>query len=797
MYRKIETWLNNVLEYKIPSQIPSSIRAFCFNLYEDVNNVWSMELVGTESFDPDDEDWACDEITDFGTREEPLSWEKETDWNEVLSEVSSALQDYLKNGLHADILKSRMGVAVGFTDGNLEILYSDPSGMAQAGIPDKTDLKEKLQQLIKQKISEWQEEDIYAISLYVNDENDDPRRPVAVLGYNTESQVQESLPKASDGQEARWNYAFWLQNEELCLGRGDTAKDVRDWIRGQALWEQEDEITVAFVRLLVMVVKNIQASGFLKDKFGKELPFLIHELEYYDIIATQNIEANGESLVRDFVLFCLQGNMPDKSGIMPAPKSEIPEFKSGLPSRYYSSLAHREESSGPAKKAVRKRMMFLAALIFILWLSACLYFLYLHIRDAAGDRQDPGGTIQENNTGQAGEEKEELYVPATAMPDAASDSYVLIYDGMDTGPEIFLKDCACEYNRDSIQIYSCFVDDDALDAKGYAVYIRTPEGVQQIFPVRDYQVEKNAGRLIMLRGMETFEGIEGIDFVNGINEFMIKNTYSMESLIGDAYGLELSESDENFDDLQAEFIGLYQRNGHTLLRGKASALYHITGKRYTVDWEIDTESLQESTKTYLADYDIHPLYAAFLRNEISVKNPFVPEDDDRYNTELSFFDDRDYEDEPLVFGKCFSLVDVNDDGNAELIFRMTDSPSELMYILGVCDNELICFDCFETHTSHIGFGVYANGVVYDYDDEQELYCTYTDDGNVHELIHFVLEENGCISYYLEGNENNKISLQSWDEYKDFISSYWEENPEWEEAPEWFDCDSFADIPNYN
>ena len=30
----------------------------------------------------------------------------------------------------------------------------------------------------------------------------------------------------------------------------------------------------------------------------KELPILIHELEYYDQIADQNIEANGDDLVR-------------------------------------------------------------------------------------------------------------------------------------------------------------------------------------------------------------------------------------------------------------------------------------------------------------------------------------------------------------------------------------------------------------------------------------------------------------------------------------------------------------------
>ena len=126
MYRRIEAWLNDILGQKIPS----AVRAFCFNLYEDYEG-WSIELMGTESFRLDDEDWACDEITDFGTREKPLSWKEEADWNEVLSEVSSALKQYLENGSCADILKSRAGVAVGFVDGNLEILYSNLSGVTQ------------------------------------------------------------------------------------------------------------------------------------------------------------------------------------------------------------------------------------------------------------------------------------------------------------------------------------------------------------------------------------------------------------------------------------------------------------------------------------------------------------------------------------------------------------------------------------------------------------------------------------------------------------------------------------------
>lgn len=187
-----------------------------------------------------------------------------------------------------------------------------------------TAMKEQLQTLIEQKISEWQRdgiyENIYALSLYVFNEEDDPRRPVAVLGYNTRQQAEQSVPLASDGQEARWNYAFWLQNEELCWGLGDTAETVSQWVDGLGL-EDEEEIAGAFWKLLTIVVKEIRASGLLKDRFGAEIPILIHGLEYDQETARQNLEANGETLDRDFLAFCgleQDGSNTDWDSIMGA-----------------------------------------------------------------------------------------------------------------------------------------------------------------------------------------------------------------------------------------------------------------------------------------------------------------------------------------------------------------------------------------------------------------------------------------------------------------------------------------------
>lgn len=121
MYNQIEEWLNNVLEQEIPPETA----AFCFNLYEDGSSSWSMELVGTEDFDsnPDNSDWACEEVTDFDTRDNPFSWEEDAEWDEVLEDVIAALKQYLNNGLHADVLKAYAGVGVGFVDGDMEILY--------------------------------------------------------------------------------------------------------------------------------------------------------------------------------------------------------------------------------------------------------------------------------------------------------------------------------------------------------------------------------------------------------------------------------------------------------------------------------------------------------------------------------------------------------------------------------------------------------------------------------------------------------------------------------------------------
>ena len=121
MYKEIAAWIDQLAL----NEIPDNVAAFYFNLYDKCNDLdWEMELLGTSWFDLEDEDWGCDEVTDFESREAPFLWQRAANWDVVLDEVIAALKEYLENGKYADVLKSKEGVGVAFDDGDIHILYN-------------------------------------------------------------------------------------------------------------------------------------------------------------------------------------------------------------------------------------------------------------------------------------------------------------------------------------------------------------------------------------------------------------------------------------------------------------------------------------------------------------------------------------------------------------------------------------------------------------------------------------------------------------------------------------------------
>lgn len=151
--------------------------------------------------------------------------------------------------------------------------------------------------------------DIYAISFFIYDEDDDPRRPTLTVGYNTESQVIQVLNQGTarypDPAEARWNYAYWLQNELAVIGdssrhpEGTTLRT--QWITDTPEFREHPERIARFVRDCVRLPRSFQEVGLIERAIGHPAPVLIHELEYYDQIATQTEAANPPGLADDFI----------------------------------------------------------------------------------------------------------------------------------------------------------------------------------------------------------------------------------------------------------------------------------------------------------------------------------------------------------------------------------------------------------------------------------------------------------------------------------------------------------------
>lgn len=161
--------------------------------------------------------------------------------------------------------------------------------------------------------------DVYVVSLFVYDEEDDPRYPTVTVGFNTDAQVAATSNDAWDEDEARWNFAFWLQNELAVLGereRDPKGAELRElWVREAGLWysdededadfdaamEKGEQITSRFVGLIVMITQQLHAEGTISRIFGRPIPVLVHELEYYDEIAEQNRLANPGGLADGLV----------------------------------------------------------------------------------------------------------------------------------------------------------------------------------------------------------------------------------------------------------------------------------------------------------------------------------------------------------------------------------------------------------------------------------------------------------------------------------------------------------------
>ncbi|MGI5478758.1 hypothetical protein [Streptomyces lavendofoliae] len=168
--------------------------------------------------------------------------------------------------------------------------------------------------------------DIYALSFLIDNEHDDPRQPTLTIGYNTETQARRTVQDASGLAEARWNYAFWIQNELTVVGDrtsdpvGATAR--QKWISDLGLWYAEPtdlvdwdsvigplatQIEAHFSQTCCRLGRTLHTTGVIERSVGRTVPVIVHELEYYEAIALQTEAANPPGLALEFTSWVRNG----------------------------------------------------------------------------------------------------------------------------------------------------------------------------------------------------------------------------------------------------------------------------------------------------------------------------------------------------------------------------------------------------------------------------------------------------------------------------------------------------------
>lgn len=181
------------------------------------------------------------------------------------------------------------------------------------------DLQAYLEKKLRDIISTWNEANIYAISFFVNsNEMYEYKGHSNVTELNVSYNTENDCGDAGELSEERWNYAFWRKNETPIIEASNDNEGMKilfDWYKENGIYNigyedydacYDNEMRyigkgpVGYYELLseiTVVAKKLQDSGFIKNKFGRPIPIIIHDMEYswYVIEATKKANSNGEA----------------------------------------------------------------------------------------------------------------------------------------------------------------------------------------------------------------------------------------------------------------------------------------------------------------------------------------------------------------------------------------------------------------------------------------------------------------------------------------------------------------------
>ncbi len=232
-------------------------------------------------------------------------------------------------------------------------------------------MEDILYQRVKTLMTSWNEEGIYAVSFFVYSNEaytyeDYDNVTEFHISYNAEC----DCPGAERDSEERWNYAFWRQDELPVIDTAEPNEETHQlfaWYKEQGITNIGDEPEDAYcpvgyeelLELVANVARRLQEEGFLREKFGRAIPIIIHGYEYgpLTIEATQYANPNGEA--EDFLAWAdwewedEEEGLPDALSDDPATASAMQEMADELVRQFHELSGKGLSPEEMAERAVR------------------------------------------------------------------------------------------------------------------------------------------------------------------------------------------------------------------------------------------------------------------------------------------------------------------------------------------------------------------------------------------------------------------------------------------------------------
>jgi len=119
-YMLFSNWFDEIMK----QEWPIGIVAYNFNLYEGLNGTYDIQLVGTDEYDENDEDWTCTDCFTTGENVYYINRTKDiANWDAGLLYIKKLVKQYLVDGAYPQTLKKATAIGVGFVDGDIDIIH--------------------------------------------------------------------------------------------------------------------------------------------------------------------------------------------------------------------------------------------------------------------------------------------------------------------------------------------------------------------------------------------------------------------------------------------------------------------------------------------------------------------------------------------------------------------------------------------------------------------------------------------------------------------------------------------------